>query len=76
MTSPTFSTVILRQLVAQELKTHPSLRRGQAHWNVAHGLWPHLTESFRGTNVDPFYNDSRVGDFVVALYEKASSVET
>lgn len=76
MTSPTFSTATLRQLVAHELKNHPSLRRGQAHWNVANGLWPQLTDSLHGTNVDPFYDDGRIGEFVIALYEKASNVET
>lgn len=42
------------------------LRPGQAMFNAWQDYSPRTAEVFRGTGVDCFYDDSKIGDFVAA----------
>jgi hypothetical protein len=42
-------------------------RYGQAVFNTAVEFFPKEVRQLNGTDVDPFYNDGRVKDFLVAL---------
>ncbi len=45
---------------ANELQLeHPDWRRGQALFNALHGVFPALAEQIRGTDADPFHDESR-----------------
>lgn len=48
---------------------YPSQREGQAHMNVL-GQWePELYVAITGTDIDPFYVDSKMGDFLSYVLE-------
>ena len=42
-------------------------RLGQAYFNVLTEARPELAEKVRGSMVDPFHDDSRIGDFLVFI---------
>jgi hypothetical protein len=39
-------------------------RPGQAHFNALYELRPDLADEIRGTDLDPFYNDTRIPEFL------------
>lgn len=67
-----FSTHVLFAQVNLVRKRHPELRAGQALWNVTVELWPDIANPLRGTEVDPFYDDSKIGAFIMACAERAA----
>lgn len=48
-------------------------RLGQWAFNTLHEVKPVLANEIRGTKFDPFYQDSRIGDFLVEVAEKWSA---
>lgn len=39
-------------------------RKGQATFNAVHAVDPALADSLRGTELDCFHNDSKIGQFM------------
>lgn len=65
---------LLRWLAVQEeasewQRTYPDWRRGQALFNALRLMDPPLAEQIRGTDLDPFHNDSpeRLQSFAQAV---------
>ena len=54
---------------ARMVAQNPELRFGQAMWNIAHDKKPDVVRPLVGTEYDPFYDNSRVNDFIVKLRE-------
>jgi hypothetical protein len=46
------------------VRDNPMQRKGQAYFNYVHAKHPGIAETIRGTKLDPFHNDSAVGDFL------------
>lgn len=42
----------------------PFIRIGQALFNALCVSWPELAEKVRGSEVDPFYDDTRIDAFI------------
>lgn len=57
----------LQRLAAAYQAEHPQQRWGQALFNTLCRVDPGLGRELTGTGADPFYSDSRVGDFLVAI---------
>lgn len=49
---------------ARETLKDPTLRRGQAYFNVLLDARPDLAEYVRSTILDPFYSDSIIPEFL------------
>lgn len=47
---------------ADYLRGNPAQRRGQALFNHLHDVRPDLANQLRGTDLDPFYDNSKVVD--------------
>lgn len=43
------------------------LRRGQHYYNVLYNLRPDLANAVCDTPADPFYDDSRIDDFLIFI---------
>ncbi len=57
--------------VARELRDHPlSYREGQSAFNVLHDMAPELAAEVRTTELDPFYDDQKLGEFYMWLEGK------
>lgn len=52
---------------------HPDYRLGQAAFNVALSIWPGIVRPLVGTPADPFYDDSRLGAFIEAIFDGEDS---
>lgn len=52
-----------------------TLRPGQVVFNEIASLDPNFAESVRGTKLDPFYRDDRIGEMLAAWRESLRSVE-
>lgn len=50
--------------VAREMINHPYYRPGQAYFNVLVSYDRELAENIRGSENDPFYNDSSLSGFL------------
>ena len=48
---------------------YPKLRKGQAYFNYLYQLHPDVADEIRGTEFDPFYNDSRIEKFLNKISE-------
>lgn len=55
---------------AEYHKANPAQRRGQALFNHLHDVRTDLAERIRGTNLDPFYDDSRLDDTLTWLHQQ------
>lgn len=44
-------------------------RLGQAVWNAAEAMFPEAVEGIRSTDLDPFYNDAAVTEFLARVFE-------
>jgi hypothetical protein len=53
--------------VATEMEKYPELRFGQAVFNLACRHYSENAENVRGSDLDPFYHDDKVVDFVNAI---------
>lgn len=49
--------------VRNRFVSHPNERRGQATFNTLFATRPDLAEKVRATNLDPFYDDSKLHEF-------------
>lgn len=50
-------------------------RFGQAVFNTAYGLYPHEVNEVRATQWDPFYDDARVDQFLLGLWNRINQGE-
>jgi hypothetical protein len=48
---------------------NPSWRWGQAAFNACYELFPDIADIIRGTECDPFYDDSRLEKFINKVNE-------
>lgn len=55
--------------VRETMKAHPSLRLGQTVFNTMLEFYPEKAEQYRGSDLDPFYRDERVKDFLRACLD-------
>lgn len=53
--------------VARRKVAHKVERMGQAYFNQLHEDMPEIANQIRGTEVDPFYDDVQIGNFLNAL---------
>ena len=51
------------------------IRRGQHAFNVLYAMYPKLADTFRGGELDPFYQDKRLPDFLKAVEAALSDTE-
>ena len=49
--------------IEEEKKKNPHLRKGQIAFNLMMSIKPEKAEIVRGSNIDPFYNDSSIVKF-------------
>lgn len=49
-----------------------SYRLGQAAFNLMTDLAPHIAKKYLGSDLDPFYNDERIEEFVRICLEELS----
>lgn len=61
---------LLTDSVRDKRKAHPSLRDGQAYFNALHEVDPKLADELSGTELDPYYVDSRIPDFLAKVQER------
>ena len=53
-----------RKQLKETLKEFPSLRKGQIMFNVLYEVKPELADKIRSSNIDPFYNDNNIPEFM------------
>lgn len=64
-------------LCAQTHKRYPEWRTGQAYFNALWQVNPNLAAHIQGSDLDPFYDDSRVTlflDIIFGYYKSFGSV--
>jgi hypothetical protein len=67
----------LRREVQGDMIRDPSLRYGQAVFNVAYRIWPDAVDTLRGSyEFDPFYNSGRVPVFLDELERRLTSTRS
>lgn len=54
--------------VQQAQRDHPTLRQGQAAFNILEALYPSIAREVRGTEFDPFHRDDRIPAFLLWLH--------
>lgn len=54
----------LRQVTDTYDDSYPNLRWGQAYFNVLCSHDPELADKIRSTQLDPFYSDKQIPDFL------------
>lgn len=57
-------------LTAVATNSGDSYRRGQKMFNVLWEMEPEIANEIRGTDVDPFNDDSKIGDFLKEIYQR------
>jgi len=57
----------LNTLVEADTRANPYIRNGQSYFNNLCEISPETAEEIRGTSVDPFYNDTIIGEFFQAI---------
>lgn len=68
-----FDKVLKRSNALREW--HPLWRQGQRLFNALHDTNATLANEVRGTDIDPFYDDSRCIDFYAWLTEQDGQVK-
>jgi hypothetical protein len=51
-------------------RSEPLQRIGQAYYNALYELYTEFATTLVGTNLDPFCNDGRLDEFLVAVKEQ------
>lgn len=51
-------------LVVVTRAENPSWRKGQTYFNVLFDVRPDISEKIRATNLDPYHNDCKLGEFL------------
>lgn len=51
------------ETIKQYTKDNPNQRKGQIVFNVMYTMYPDAANLFRGTELDPFYNDKKIAKF-------------
>jgi len=52
------------------LKKDRNLRIGQCFFNATHDLYPEIAHEIAGTENDCFYEDNKIGDFLLEVMER------
>ena len=52
------------KLVAKYRKLRPEWRKGQMLFNTLHILQPKLANEVRSSEIDPFYSDERIKEYI------------
>ena len=60
--------------VEVHIKIHPHIRKGQAFFNILHGMYQEHAESVRATKYDPFYADDKLYPCIAYLTSIEKSV--
>ena len=68
-TSPPNFVRYLRDVVEVYDNAHPHLRWGQTYFNVLSKHAPNLALSVQGTDLDPFYSDHKIPQFIQYVKE-------
>lgn len=63
---PAFDTEKFHQTLKEIRKRCPKMRYGQAVFNVMAEMYPVAANRYRASTIDPFYDDSKAIDFIVA----------
>ena len=50
--------------VMLEMDNNPQMREGQVYFNVLYKMKPELANKITGTELDPFYQDEKLGEFL------------
>jgi hypothetical protein len=56
-----------QEAVAVSMRQRHGLRKGQTFYNVLRELEPELAEQLAGTAEDPYYDDSKLPDFLARV---------
>jgi len=52
-----------KERVSYNFMANPKWRLGQTYFNTLYDMNPDLANHIRGSNIDPFHNDSLIEDF-------------
>jgi hypothetical protein len=52
------------------MNTNEHLRYGQTVFNVLYSKYSDIVNEYRGSDIDPFYNDGNVDKFMTTIYER------
>lgn len=63
----TFNEYIVASMKSQRL--YPEQRVGQTFFNTLANVDPMLTNEIKGSDLDPFYHDQRIPDFLTRVQE-------
>lgn len=61
---------VIMDEVTLVMKTNEHLRYGQTVFNVLYSKYSDIVNEYRGSGIDPFYNDGNVDKFVNTIYER------
>lgn len=59
--------IVLREVTQAQYDKPPHIRRGQAMYNRLTEIAPDVALEINGTELDPFYQDDRIDDFLDAI---------
>ena len=59
----------IRKEAGRYIRVNTEFREGQAIYNAAMDKFPKSTNDLCGTNVDPYYDDSRINIFLESLLD-------
>lgn len=65
----------IRIAANKRILKHPELRLGQAVFNVVWEAYPLCARKLDGSDIDCFYNDKKINDFITAVYNCLSESE-
>lgn len=61
--------ISFREQVKDILEEYPMLRRGQVMFNVLSEIKPEMARDIMDTDKDPFYDDSKIPEFIKYINE-------
>lgn len=61
--------IAFRKQVKETLKEYPMLRKGQAMFNVLYEIRQDIADNITNTDIDPFYDDSKIPQFIKYINE-------
>lgn len=64
------------QRLKEEMEKSPSLRKGQAAFNLMWSLFPNVANKYRGSDIDPFYLDDKTDRFITTCLNEVSNVKS
>lgn len=61
--------IAFRKQVKETLQEFPMLRKGQVMFNVLYEIRQDIAEKVRSTDLDPFYDDNKIPQFIKYISE-------